>query len=72
MIRALISLFMSYVIAAPLTDKISMDLSRTEWGNAWTYAIWLCSFWIWFGFLCVLIGAGSTLFRGKAGKGSAR
>ena len=46
--RTIIFLLLSYVAAAPLTSKISMDLSKTEWDNIWTYFIWLCSFGVWF------------------------
>ena len=45
--RILITLILSYVAAAPLTSKISMDLTRTEWTNVWTYVIWAMSFAIW-------------------------
>lgn len=48
MFRTLVLLLLSYVAAAPLTDKISMDLSKTQWDNLWTYVFWLFSFGIWF------------------------
>lgn len=54
MFRSFVVLLLSYVAAAPLTDKISMDLSKTEWDNLWTYVIWLFSFGIWFGIVVLL------------------
>lgn len=45
--RFLIILIVSYVAAAPLTSKISMDLTQTDWTNVWTYVIWAFSFAIW-------------------------
>jgi len=48
-IRAIL-LLASYVAAAPLTDKISMDMTKTEWANLWTYVWWILS-----GVVCLFI-----------------
>lgn len=41
MIRSLIILFVSYILAAPFTSLISMDLTQTAWTNILTYVFWL-------------------------------
>ena len=38
---------MSYILAAPLTDLISLDLRSTEWSNILTYVFWAFSGAIW-------------------------
>lgn len=45
--RIIFSLFLGYILAAPLTDKISLDLRLTEWGNLLTYVWWLTSGLVW-------------------------
>lgn len=47
MLKLMLALVLAYIAAAPLTSKISMDLSQTEWTNVWTYLIWSTSFFIW-------------------------
>ena len=55
----------SYVIAAPLTSHISMDVSQTDWANLWTYAFWAFGSLIWSAFFAVgifIIAAIITVF----------
>lgn len=51
-----------YVIAAPLTVHISMDLTQTHWANAWTYVFWLLGFPIWLLLLLVGMIAAAVFF----------
>lgn len=50
-LKAITSLALSYVIAAPLTDRISMDLTQTDWTSGWTYLIWVFASMIWAGII---------------------
>ncbi len=43
----LFGLALMYLIAAPLTSLISLDMRETEWANVMTYFIWLFSPFIW-------------------------
>ncbi len=47
--RTAISLFIGYLVAAAMTEHVSMDVTLTHWDNLWTY------FWIIFGPLVVLL-----------------
>lgn len=47
--RILFGLVLSYIIAAPLTERISFDLRLTHWADIMTYVFWLCGGLIWFG-----------------------
>lgn len=54
--RAIFFLFISYIAAAPLTSRIEMDLTQTDWTSLWTYFFWLFSLAIWVGlFLAVTL-----------------
>lgn len=48
------ALLLSYVAAAPVTEKISMDVSQTEWANIWTYVIWIFGVPIWLVIIALL------------------
>lgn len=37
----------SYILAAPLTSRISLDLTRTEWTHIMTYVWWGASWFVW-------------------------
>ncbi len=58
--KTAISLFISYLVAAALTEHVSMDMKLTHWTNLWTY------FWIAFAGPIALIGA-SLVFAASAG-----
>ena len=45
--RIIWSLFLGYISAAPLTDRISLDLRLTEWTHLATYVWWMFSGLIW-------------------------
>lgn len=45
--KAFGSILMAYILAAPLSANISLDLRQTEWLDLWTYIIWACSGLIW-------------------------
>ena len=47
MLRKALLLLTSYAAAAPLTAKISIDMTKTEWTNIWTYVWWISSLAIW-------------------------
>ncbi len=47
MMRLVFTAILSYVAAAPLTTRISIDISKTDWASAWTYIIWSGSLLIW-------------------------
>lgn len=47
MVRSLIALLLSYITAVPLTDKIALDPTQTDWANIWTYVIWAVLFAVW-------------------------
>lgn len=39
---------MSYIMACPLTDLISLDVTQTHWENVMTYAIMVLALPLWF------------------------
>jgi hypothetical protein len=45
--KVITSIAIAYILAAPITNKISFDLRLTEWANIWTYIIWATSGAIW-------------------------
>ena len=45
--RLLITVLAAYILAAPLTSKISMNLQLTEWYSLWTYIMWALAIPIW-------------------------
>ena len=49
-----------YIMAAPLTELISLDLRETDWLNLWTYAIWAFAGGI-YGVLVLLFIAGMAV-----------
>ena len=55
MLRYIIFAIIAYALAAPLTSRISFDLTQTEWTNLWTYVWWAGSFVVW-GIIGVVIG----------------
>ncbi len=58
--RTAISLLISYLVAAALTEHVSMNVAETHWANIWTY------FWIVFAVPIVFIG-GFLVFTACAG-----
>ena len=55
--RTAISLFISYLVAAALTEHVSMNVAETHWANIWTY------FWIVFALpLTIAAGGVAALF----------
>ena len=50
--KTLICLFISYLVAAALTEHVSLNVAATHWTNLWTY------FWIVFAVPIVLILGG--------------
>ncbi len=40
--RTAIALFISYLIAAAMTEHVSMTVAETHWTNIWTY-FWIVS-----------------------------
>ena len=60
-----ISVIVSYLIACPLTSRISLDLTQTHWTDLMTYIIWFFAGFIWtaiFVFLAFAVGLAVTLF----------
>ena len=53
--KTLICLFISYLVAAALTEHVSMNVAETHWANLWTY------FWIAFAVPIVFIGIGLVI-----------
>ena len=47
MLRNIIAIVIAYIMAAPLSAHISMDVTLTNWNNIWTYVIWAFSMLIW-------------------------
>jgi hypothetical protein len=47
--RSCLSALFAYVIAAPLTSRISMDVAQTAWTDLWTYVFWAFGLFIWMG-----------------------
>lgn len=45
--RAIIAIVLGYILAAPLTSTISLDMRETEWLNVWIYVMWVSSMAIW-------------------------
>ena len=43
----IVSIVVTYLLACPLTDKISLDMTQTEWLNIMTYIIWALAGGIW-------------------------
>lgn len=48
--RYIICLVVAYLTAAPMTSRISLDLTQTEWTHVLTY-VWLAGAWIVWGIL---------------------
>lgn len=61
--KTLGTLLLGYVLAAPLTTKISLDLRLTEWAHIGTYFWWFLSGSIWGTFVLVALGIFSILAR---------
>lgn len=55
LIRFSIGALIAYVIAAPLTSRISMDIQQTAWTDVWTYVIWLFGLLIWAGIVLAVV-----------------
>ena len=51
-----VTAIVSYLLAAPLTSLISLDMRLTEWTNIMTYVFWLFAVVIW-GFIMVMVAA---------------
>lgn len=60
MLKLVVSFGLLIILAAPLTDLVSMNLANTEWQNILTYLFILFSpiLWAWiiFGVIMVVIG----------------
>lgn len=54
MIRSAILLLGAYILAAPLTSLISLDLTLTAWTNVLTYVIWALAIPVWFIILVII------------------
>lgn len=58
--KHLVSILFAYLLACPLTERVSLDVMQTEWTNILTY-IWIaCAglIWVAIAFVAVLIFAG--------------
>lgn len=53
-LKLLLSALFAYIVAAPLTHRISMDLGQTHWFNLWTYFYWALGTLIWFILLSIV------------------
>lgn len=51
-----IGLLISYMLACPLTDRISLDLTQTHWTDLMTYVIWLFAGFIWLVIVLLVVG----------------
>jgi hypothetical protein len=56
MLRYIICPVVAYIMAAPLTSLISLDLRETEWTNIVTY-LWLIGAWIVWGLIALVAAA---------------
>lgn len=45
--RYFITLFLGYLVAAPLTTRVSLDLTQTDWTHLATYAWILFGWFVW-------------------------
>ena len=45
--KQLTSILISYIMAAPLTSRISLDITQTEWTHIMTYVFWVFGGVIW-------------------------
>ena len=54
--RVIWGLFLGYILAAPLTEKISLDLRLTEWTHLGTYVWWMFAGLIWVGIFFAGVG----------------
>lgn len=63
--RIIVGIIISYLMAAPLTDLISLDMTQTQWLNAMTYVIWLFAGAIWTVIVFVVIVILATLVSRK-------
>lgn len=59
-IRLILGALLAYVIAAPLTSRIQMDLADTAWTDLWTYVIWAFGLFIWL----IIFAVGGVLIAG--------
>lgn len=65
--RAAISFLVAYLMAAPLTTRISLNFTETDWSSAATYAWWLFAPFIWvFIVLCAAGSAFGIIYLGAA------
>ncbi len=53
--RTAMSLFIGYLVAAAVTEHVSMDVTLTHWDNLWTY------FWIIFAPMVVMLAIAFTV-----------
>ena len=60
--RAATSFLLAYLMAAPLTTRISLNFVETDWSSAATYAWWLFAPFIWVILLVCVGGAAFGLF----------
>jgi hypothetical protein len=68
-LRFCIRALFAYVIAAPLTSRISMDVAHTSWTDLWTYVFWTFGLFIWMGIFAgaaLAVGLGAAFLDPKS------
>lgn len=56
MLKYVICPLVAYLMAAPLTSLISLDLRETEWLHVLTY-VWWAGSWVVWGLIALAVGA---------------